>query len=375
MHLYENIGMVRSEHRMKVFFYITSLAMGGAEMQCARLAVALKELYGCDVELIVNYPQLSNERLLGPIKDAGIPVHGHSWKTVAGIIGMYRLLKSGGSGSVLFCYNAFPDFTGAIIGRVAGIKNVYAGVRSTYLPRVHIWMERFVQRFLLRGTIFNSHRAREEFVDNHGFTATKSLVISNAIPDTPFRHDYSKQNDRVEVITVGTFKPPKDYHTWLKVIAKARESNPKIHGIIVGYGWQESSIRDWINELHLDDVVDIVNGKGIEDIPQRLAAADIYLSTSISEGTSNSIMEALRAGIPVVATDVGDNRYLIQEERSGFIRNVSDEQLLAEAVVELSQDPDMRERFGANAVKNMKANHSIERIASRYYELLSIAKQ
>lgn len=370
MHLYENLGMVRSEHRMKVFFYITSLAMGGAEMQCARLAVALKELYGCDVELIVNYPKLSNERLLGPIRDAGIPVHGHSWKTVAGVIGMYRLLKSDGSGSVLFCYNAFPDFTGAIIGRVAGIKNVYAGIRSTYLPRVHIWMERFVQRFLLRGTIFNSHRAREEFVDNHGFNATKSLVISNAIPDTSFRHDYSKQNDIVEVITVGTFKPPKDYLTWLKVIAKARESNPKIHGIIVGYGWQESSIRGWINELHLDGVVDIVNGKGIGDIPQRLAAADIYLSTSIIEGTSNSIMEALRAGIPVVATDVGDNRYLIQDGRSGFITGVGDVTALSEKIVELSIDSVSREQFGKEAMQYIQAAHSIRKIASQYITLI-----
>ena len=374
MHLYENLGMVRSDHRMKVFFYITSLAMGGAEMQCARLAVALKELYGYDVELSVNYPKLSNERLLGPIRDAGIPVHGHSWKTVAGIIGMYRLLKSDGSGSVLFCYNAFPDFTGAIIGRAAGLKNIYAGVRSTYLPRAHIWMERFVQRFLLRGTIFNSHRARTEFIENHGFDAAKSLVISNAIPDTPFKHDYSKQCDRIDVITVGTFKPPKDYYTWLKFIAKARVANPRIHGIIIGYGWQENIIRGWMHELQLDDVVELVNGKGIEDIPQRLAMADIYLSTSIIEGTSNSIMEALRAGIPVVATDVGDNRYLIQEGKSGYIRDVGDVQGLAEIVVELSQNSSKRERFGSAALNCMKAKHSIEYIASQYCERLNAAK-
>ncbi len=355
---------------MKVFLYITSLAMGGAEMQCARLAVALKDRYSYDVELIVNYPKLSNERLLGPIKAAGISVHGYSWKTIGGIVGLYRLLKSGGGDSVLFCYNAFPDFTGAIIGRAAGLRNVYAGVRSTYLPRLHIWMEWLVQRFLLKGTIFNSHRARAEFIENHGFDAAKSLVISNAIPDTQFKHDYSKQSDRIDVITVGTFKPPKDYYTWLRVIAKARERNPKIHGIIIGYGWQENIIRDWMHELQLDGVVELVNGKGIEDIPQRLAMADIYLSTSIIEGTSNSIMEALRAGIPVVATNVGDNCYLIQGGKSGYIRDVRDVDGLTEKLVALSENFAIRERFGNAAMQYIHEAHSTTRIARQYKALI-----
>lgn len=355
---------------MKVFFYITSLAMGGAEQQCSRIAAALKSIYGYDVEMIVSYPNLSNERLRLPLKAREIPIHGFSWKTLGGCRGIMHVLRSGGPGSVLFCFNTFPDFWGGVLGRLAGVKKIFGGIRSEYLPWPHILMDWMAQRLFLSGTIFNSYRARDKFVKRFMFSARLSKTISNSIPESNWRHDYTKENDGISVITVGTFKPPKDYYTWLKVLNIAHGLDSCIQGTIIGYGWQKPYLQRWIKELALEGVVELVDGKDIEDIPNRLARADIYLSTSTLEGTSNAIMEGLRAGLPVVATDVGDNRYLIQDGRSGYICPVKDSNALASAVLCLSHDSEKRRRFGLCAMQRMRENHSIERIAIEYKKLI-----
>ena len=355
---------------MKVFLYITSLSMGGAEQQCALLAASLKRIYGYETEVIVSYPDRSNERLVEPLNRITIPIHGCPWKSVRGLVRLFRILRSGGRDSVLLCYNTFPNFWGGLIGRFAGLRKIYGGIRSEYLPWYHIAMDWFAQRFLARGTIFNSYRAKDKFIARYRFSRKKSYTISNSISDTDVYHDYSKVRDLIKVITVGTFKPPKDYYTWLKTIKMAREKNNRINGIVIGYGWQHSYILNWIATLGLNNAIEVVDGKTARDIPERLADADIYLSTSIIEGTSNSIMEGMRAALPIVATDVGDNGYLIQNGESGYICPVGDCNSLSAALLKFADDAGLRRSFGERARMRMQENHSESKIAFEYEKII-----
>lgn len=355
---------------MKVFLYITSLAMGGAEQQCALLAASLKRIYGYDTEVIVSYLDRSSERLVENLNKNAIPIHGCPWKRIRGLVQLFRILRSGGKDSVLLCYNTFPNFWGGLIGRFAGLCKIYSGVRSEYLPWYHIAMDWFTQRALARGTIFNSYKAKDKFTARYRFSLKKSYVISNSISDTDVRHKYSKVRDFIKVITVGTFKPPKDYYTWLKTIKMSREKNSRIKGVVIGYGWQHAYIMDWIAELGLNNAIEVVDGKTARDIPKRLADADIYLSTSIIEGTSNSIMEGMRAALPIVATDVGDNSYLIQNCETGYICPVGDCNSLSAALLKLADDADLRKSFGERARLRMQENHSESKIAFEYEKII-----
>ena len=79
----------------------------------------------------------------------------------------------------------------------------------------------------------------------------------------------------------------------------------------------ENEIRLLVRQLKLNtEVENLINPPNIPDI---LNACDIYLSTSLYEGLSNSIMESMVAGLPVVATNVGDNQYLIKDDYNGFL--------------------------------------------------------
>ena len=355
---------------MKVFFYIPTIATSGAEKQCQQLAILLKSRMGYETEMIITHPVLSNERMVEELRERGIQIHACNWKTFGGLLRMYRLFRSSGRDSALLCYHTFPDFIGGVVGRLAGLKRIYGGVRTECLPMCHVVMDWIAQRLFLTGTIFNSHKAYDKFIAKYGFSKKKSLVITNFIQESAFVHDYDKPSDGVKVITVGTFKPPKDYRTWLETIAFARQRNAAVKGVIVGYGELESEIIKWCKELGLEDVVSIVPGKGAADIPERLAAADIYLSTSILEGTSNSILEALRAGLPVVATKVGDNARMIDDRETGFLENAKDVESLASDVVQLVNDAEMRRVFGKGARRIVQERYSVDAVLDQYKKVL-----
>ena len=355
---------------MKVCFYVTSLAMGGAELQCCKIAAAIKRLHGYEVEVLVNKLDNASERLKRILDVAQVPIRCYSWKSMSGLLHIFRLFKSLRNDGVLICYNTFPDFIGGMLGRVAGVPKIYGSVRTTNLPLFHIFLDWVAQRLFLRQTIFNSYCAYEKFINQYYFLPQKSIVISNLIEDTIDVHNYSIQGKQIKVISVGVFKDAKDFPTWLKVINTVYQQCPQIVGTIVGFGVLQDKIKQWIGELGLNKVVSIVDGRNNANVARLLAQADIYLSTSISEGTSNSILEALRSALPVVATNVGDNNRLVMDGESGYIREVGDVDSLARAVLTLCQNTGMRAEMGTRGRGYVLANHGEEKILNLYIDII-----
>jgi glycosyltransferase involved in cell wall biosynthesis len=125
-----------------------------------------------------------------------------------------------------------------------------------------------------------------------------------------------------------------------------------------------------VEEFGVADVVNIyINPKNVQDI---VLASDIYLSTSLFEGTSNSIMEALNWSLPVVATNVGDNNHLIKEGENGYLHEIADAESMAESLSILLQSAELRNEFGRNSNKNLRDNYSMEIFEKRYLDLINI---
>jgi len=105
------------------------------------------------------------------------------------------------------------------------------------------------------------------------------------------------------LISVGNFVPYKDYFTILKALKKLKEVNNSFHYIILGDGHLRSIIEEKINEYDLKDYIKLVGH--IENVWDYLRVADIFIHSSKGEGCSNAILEAMYAGLPVIASDVG----------------------------------------------------------------------
>lgn len=138
---------------------------------------------------------------------------------------------------------------------------------------------------------------------------------------------------------------------------------------IVGCGPLESQIRAWVEDYGIGGIVRFhIDPDNIQEL---LNQADIYLSTSLFEGTSNSIMEAMCACLPVVATDVGDNRFLVKDGVSGNLHKVGDYAGLAQSVGALLDDSRKRMDMGAEGYRIIEEKYSLNEFKSNYQKLLS----
>ncbi len=130
--------------------------------------------------------------------------------------------------------------------------------------------------------------------------------------------------------------------------------------------WKDK-IRSLINQLNLQKEVDILINP--PNIPEILRSCDIYLSTSLFEGLSNSIMEAMSAGLPVIATNVGDNTYLVENSLNGFIVPCRDIKLIVEKLEYLINNEDARTEFGNNSRIKVENEFSEEKLLENYLSL------
>ena len=351
---------------MKIYFYIPSLASGGAERQCALIASELKVKYCHDIAVFVNFVEVYNQENRKMLEAASVPVISlfpSMWQSFWKL----RQVLCKDRDAILFTFLAGPNFVGSLAARTAGVKRVYSGIRCGWLPLRKRLSEMFVNRFLSTGTVFNSYRAYDKFT-KEGFVSRKSLVISNAIA---LWEESESRPDReiVRIVTVGRFTPEKDYYTWLSVIKNVSNAGCKICAHIVGWGRLEPEVRRWVQEMGLDGLVEIHPGD--TNVQELLAQSDIYLSASTSEGVSNAILEAMNSALPVVTTDAGDARKMVLNGVSGYVVDVGDVQSLTQYVVKLVEDYAARIAFGKRARKLLAEKYSVDRVVGMYQKLIA----
>jgi len=138
--------------------------------------------------------------------------------------------------------------------------------------------------------------------------------------------------------------------------------------IIIGWGILENDIKKWLSEYEIDDVTEIIINP--LDLDEYYKNSDIYIQTSLYEGLSNTVLEAMSYSLPLVITDVGDNERLIRN--NGFLCNIGDTEQLYLGLVELTKSHKLRVEYGKNSYQLVKKNYSIEKFTSRYIEFIEM---
>lgn len=116
-----------------------------------------------------------------------------------------------------------------------------------------------------------------------------------------------------------------------------------------------------VQDLHLEDRVSWLGVQPPEAVAEELRAADIFLHTSHSEGISNAVLEAMACGLPVACTDAGGMREAVRDGIDGFLVPVRDVEAMAEALVKLGQDAELRRRMGEAARERVLEEFTLER--------------
>ena len=350
---------------MNIAILIPTLKQGGAEKQATLLATALAKHHKVDLFLLYGDHNIApqNSKLL---EQSTVTLHRLQGGLFSKIGQLRRSLKSSKT-DILFNYLTSCDVIGGIAGRCAGVKRVYGGIRNTRLEWSKMVVERFVHNHIATGTIYNCYSGAEYFTSK-GFDKNKNIIIPNGFLDIA---EPISRNDRAvkHIVTTGRFVPQKDYRSMIQVVAKLKESRTDFVMDIIGYGIEEDNIRNWIAEYGVEDITNIfIRPDNVQEIVRN---ADVYLSTSLFEGTSNSIMEALNWSLPVVATNVGDNNRLIYPNENGTLHPIGDVEGMAQSISKLLNSVELRNNWGERGHNILSDNFSLAAFEKKYTHLIS----
>ena len=352
---------------MRVFILSNTLKIGGAEKQSIILAKALQERY--ETSLIVYYGSEFDQKLKTLAADYGVNVVWLFGSHIKRLIFIYKLFREKKNSTVVFSYLATTNFINAIIGKLAGVKYRIGGIRSSELSKSKFHLQKFLHNHLLTCSVFNNNSGKNNLCSK-GFREKRAIVIHNGIDIKMIRKKRMQIKLVINIISVGRFVEKKDYFTSVGAIAlllkliEDRKNVVEIKYIIVGYGPLEKTIREYISKMNMNKFIDLIINP--PEISEYLAQADIYLSTSLCEGMSNSIMEAMEYSLPIVATNVGDNNFLVREGYNGFLVPVKAIKDISERLFGLIYDTSLRVEMGINSYNLIKETYSIEAFKQNY---------
>lgn len=164
------------------------------------------------------------------------------------------------------------------------------------------------------------------------------------------------------IVAVGRLDPIKDHAGLIKAFEQVRQSYPDCALAIVGDGpeWERLAAHD-VPRVHL------LGARG--DIPEILRSADVFALASINEGISNTILEAMATGLPVVSTNVGGTPELITHEENGFLADPRDVEGVASYLLTYLRDRELRAEHGHRNRRRAEQRFSIEAMVQGYEQV------
>jgi glycosyltransferase involved in cell wall biosynthesis len=184
----------------------------------------------------------------------------------------------------------------------------------------------------------------------YGAAPSKVHVIRPAV-DTAFFSPLATRapNQRLTIITTGSIMWRKGLEYALLAMRQLADAGLNFDFQIIGDGPEKARILYTITDLGLEDHITMLCKLPPSSVKQHLQQADAFLLSSLSEGISNAVLEAMACGLPVVTTDCGGMREAVTDGVEGFVVPVRDPSTMAEKLSSLAQDPALRERMGKAA--------------------------
>ena len=188
--------------------------------------------------------------------------------------------------------------------------------------------------------------------------------FENAGPGQSLRQEWDIPADHWLIGNTSAIADHKDYYTFVDVAAYAQQQGLRATFFIIGDGPESPAIAEYIKAKGMGATVFMTGFR--DDVPALLPQLDLYLMTSKTEGLGTSVLDAFAAEVPVVATQTGGIPEMVSHAETGLLAPVKDAQALGEALIQLTQEPRLRETLVANALQKLRA-FTKSRMASETY--------
>ncbi|MFT7266027.1 MAG: sugar transferase (PEP-CTERM/EpsH1 system associated) [Halioglobus sp.] len=174
--------------------------------------------------------------------------------------------------------------------------------------------------------------------------------------------------DSIVIGAVGRLAEVKNQRCLIQAVDLILKAHPELAGslkvILVGDGPMSNELHQLVETLALSNAIWLPGDR--QDIPELLQLMDIFVLPSLAEGISNTVLEAMATGLPIVATNVGGNPELVEEGHNGLLVEVDDPQQLADALYLLLSDQNLRKKMGGNSLEKVRKVFNWENTVSGY---------
>ncbi len=362
---------------MRILQVLPSLGVGGAERMVSHLSLYIKENSPHEVRVVSLYDRCGSD-IETSLEAGGVPI--------------YFLGKQ-------------PGVDWRIFGKLSKVMRDY----QPHVVHTHLYLLRYLILELLKNNrrrwLHTVHNVTAKETDRVGLTLNRWLykrrvtpvaisgglgrhladyyhlnavaTIPNGIPvrryalDATARQLWRQTNGfkktQLLLTCVARFSEQKNHMGLLESFALASRQMPAMHLLLVGDGELKHAIVNRITELELQGRVHLLGVR--QDIPEILAASDMFVLASLWEGNPLCLMEAMAAGLPCVATGVGGVPELVQEGVTGRLIEPNDRAGFSSAILQLLDDASIRSKMGVQAKRQAQTRFDSDDMAKAYLRL------
>lgn len=384
--------------RKKILHLITGLEIGGAEMMLLKTLPRLQDDFDNRVCCIRGHGPIAEK-----LENAGVPVvflnlNGIS-NTIAAIF-RFRKIILDFRPDILVTYLIHADLFGRIFGRLFGIRKIICNQRGKLLQWEFLRILDRATKSLVTKYIVQTETAKRELMRTLRLPEAKFTVIPNTINVQEFEFKLNKDEKRknlglsasdIVVTCVSKLRRGKGHEYLLEAFESlACHSSPLLcHSrgdgnpvsfchpelisgssprkslklLVVGDGEQKQELLNQVENYASKSSILFLGNR--DDVKEILKISDIFVLATEGEGMSNAIMEAMASGLPVITTDIPENRELIENDRTGILVSPKDSDAIAQPIEVLFSNKPERKRLGENAYKYITENFMLPVITKK----------
>jgi glycosyltransferase involved in cell wall biosynthesis len=347
----------------RLVFLLEDLEYGGTQRQALELARRL-DRSRFQVELWVLR---AGDDLAPVAQEWDLPV---VWMARSGWVGPQSLLGLGkrlwrNPPDLLMLLTVIPNIWGRLWGKLARAPLVVGNCRGGAAPwRQHErWLWPCADHILC-----NSSNLKEFLVSRYGLPPARLTVVPNGV-DTEFFQP--NPNGRPQgppvLLSVARLVPDKDHDTLLRAFGQLSHHHPDAELWLVGNGPRRQILGQKVLDLGLPGRVKFLPGE--QDLRHLYHQADLFVLSSVAEALPNVVLEAMAAGLPVVATRVGGVPEAVVPEATGLLVAPRDVAGLAGALGRLLDDPEARQTMGQQGRQRVLENFSFPAMVRRHEDV------
>lgn len=361
--------------KKRILHLISGLEVGGAETQLLRILPELQKYHENRICCVRGHGPIGAK-----LEEKGIPVYYLELKNAFDFFAIYRFYKviKRFSPDILVTYLIHADLYGRILGRLFGIKKIISSKRGALLQWE--WLSFFdrLTKSMVNHYLVQTETAKNEWMQKLNLSENKFTIIPNGINTESFHikidKNWKRTNLKIKensfVITcVAKLRRGKGHEVLLKAFESIFNKHRNTVLLLVGDGEREEELKNSIQDYKSRESIHFLGNRN--DVPEILDASDLFILPTEKEGMSNAIIEAMCAGIPIITTDIEENREIITSGENGILVSAGNSNDLSSNMEMLMMNKSLREKLGYNAQQEAIKKFCVKEISARLADAYS----